>query len=313
MAARSLDLGHVGLLIRNHAKYAIRGGSGMSFVIIAVIVGLVVASVMVDPLDQIRKTYERENGVTIGSDKFMQSVIERGSPIVAWWLDVPTLPPDPVSDVPVMAPPVEFLLRTHPGLLSVMFLVLLALEPFTIAFAGFNQLSGDIANRGLRYILLRTSRVNLILSRFLGTLVFTAVTSFFTMAVVVTFIAMRFDLYSISDLAVWGLWGWAAINLFSLPYLAFCLWISTAITSPFGALALVQLGIGLPIVALKIAKAKLVTASDLSWLERLTPWGWKFDLVHPDMAKVGLAAAVLVGFFVLFMFLAMRNFLRRDL
>ena len=65
-----------------------------------------------------------------------------------------TAPSEAVESVPQL----RFLLREQPALLSVMFLILLALEPFMMGFGGFNQLSGDIANRGLRYLLLRTGR-----------------------------------------------------------------------------------------------------------------------------------------------------------
>jgi hypothetical protein len=308
--ASGLDLGHVGLLIRTHAKYAIRGGSGMSYVLIVIVVGLIVASVLVDPLDAIRQDYERRTGQKIPADTFMEKTLDALSGFVAYWLDAPQSETD-TGSAPVMSPPVAHLLKHRPGLLSVMFLILIALEPFMVAFGGFNQLSGDIANRGLRYMLLRTSRLNVILSRFIGTFVFSAVTSFFTIAVVVTYIAIRFDAYSTGALAAWGLWGWAAINIFSLPYFALCLWISTTIASPFAALALAQLATGLPIVVIKLVKAR--AHGSVEWLDRITPWGWKFDLVHPDAMKVFVAILVMLGFFLLFFLLATRHFLRRDL
>jgi ABC-type transport system involved in multi-copper enzyme maturation permease subunit len=184
-----------------------------------------------------------------------------------------------------------------------------------MAFGGFNQLSGDIANRGLRYLLLRTGRLNIVVSRLLGTLVFSALTSLFTMVVVIAYLAIRYDIYPVGDLVRWGLYGWGVLNLFSLPYLALCTWISTAIASPFGALAIAQLAIGAPIVLIKYSQMMLDRGGrgGMDWLEKLTPWGWKFDLLHPDAGTAGLAAAVMLGFFALFFLLGARHFLKRDL
>jgi hypothetical protein len=106
------------------------------------------------------------------------------------------------------------------------------------------------------------------------------------------------------------------LAIFSLPYISLCTWISTAVASPFGALALAEMAIGGPIVLVKYAKSLVSTYSpdrDVEWMDRLTPWGWKFDLIHPDFAKVLVAVAVLLGFFAVFAALAIRHFLKRDL
>ena len=68
----------------------------------------------------------------------------------------------------------------------------------------------------------------------------------------------------------------------------------------------------MPIVILKQVNT-LGFRGEADWLDRLTPWGWKYDLLHPDFGKVALAAAVMLGFFLLFAFLGTRHFLKRDL
>jgi hypothetical protein len=313
MPATRIDLKHVGLLMRSHAKYAVRGGSGLTFVLLVVILGLTVAGILLNPIDELRKEFEREHGTSISREKFIDGVVQGVSPVIAWWLDAFTTDEDGHRSVDVRNPHVKFLLEDRPALLSVMFLVLVALAPFLMGFGGFNQLSGDIANRGLRYLLLRTSRTNIVIARLLGTFLFSAVTSFFTIAVIVAFLALRYRIYPLGELAGWGVCGWAVLNLFSLPYLALCTWVSTAVASPFAALAVAQMAIGVPIVGIKYAKILLAAHGNLDWLDRLTPWGWKFDLLHPDLAKVALAAAVMIGFFLLFALLGMRQFVKRDL
>jgi hypothetical protein len=304
MAGSRLDLNHVGILMRSHAKYAVRGGSGLSFVLIVVIVGLTVAGFLLDPLDRLRKDLESEHGASIPRDQFVEEIVKNSAPMISWWLD---------SGKEADNAHVRYLLYDRPALLSMMFLVLLFLEPFMMGFGGFNQLSGDIASRGLRFLLLRTSRLSIIVARLLGTFLFSAATSLFTVAVIVAYLAARYQIYPLGDLVGWGLYGWAALNVFSLPYLALCTWISTSVASPFAALAIAQMAIGVPIVAIKYAKTVMPRHVDADWLDRLTPWGWKFDLLHPDPGKVALAAAMMFGFFAIFALLGTRQFLRRDL
>jgi hypothetical protein len=300
MAEARLDLKHVRILMASHAKYAVRGGSGITFVLLVIVLGLVVAGILIDPLDQKRKELERQTGGPVPREQFVSGIVEAMKHFSGFWLGKP--PDDPQ---------VDYLLNERPALLSVMFLILLAFVPFVMGFGGFNQLSGDIGNRGLRYLLLRTSRLNIVISRFLGTFLFAALTSLFTAAVIVMYLSVRYDIYSFGDLAKWGLYCWAMLNLFGLPYLALCTWISTAIGSPFGALALSQVAIYVPIVSIKFMAMN--RAWDVDWLDRLTPWGWRTQLLHPDWSQVGLAAAVLLGFTSLFFFLGARHFLRRDL
>jgi hypothetical protein len=307
MADLRLDPKHVGILLRTHAKYAVRGGSGITFVLIVVVLGLTVASILIDPLDKFRRELEKEHGMTVPRDQLVSRVVEslRNSPVLPYMLG--TSDPN--------APQVNFLLDLKPALLSVMFLILLFAEPFVVGFGAFNQLSGDIANRGLRYLLLRTSRLNIVVARLLGTFLFSALTTLFTMGVIVGYLAIRYGIYPIGDLVTWGLYGWAAVNLFSLPYLALCTWISTTVASPFGALAVAQLSIGVPIVLINYAQlmGSFGESGKLDWLDRLTPWGWKFDLLHPDVGTVATAVGVMLGFFALFFFLGARHFVKRDL
>lgn len=303
MPESRLDLKHVGILMRSHAKYAVRGGSGLTFALIVVVLGLVVAGILIDPLDHERKKLEEKYGQDIPRETFLESVIQGASPLIAYWLGV-----SEESGGEQMT----YLLKDRPALLSVMFLILMTLQPFLMGFGGFNQLSGDIANRGLRYLLLRTGRLNIVLARLAGTFIFAASTSLLTVLMVIGYLALRYDFYKVGDLVTWGLYGWGALSVLSLPYLALCTWISTSVASPFGALAIAEMAIGLPIVAINYAQI-ISTKSKLDWLDRLTPWGWRFDLLNPDLAKVGIAVAVMLGFFLLFAFLGTRHFLRRDL
>ena len=49
------------------------------------------------------------------------------------------------------------------------------------------------------------------------------------------------------------------------------------------------------------------------WLERLLPWGWKYELLSRDAGRRLLASVVMLGFAAAFLWLGGRHFRRRDL
>ena len=82
--------------------------------------------------------------------------------------------------------------------------------PFVISFLAFNQISGDVQNHGLRYLLLRTARCNIFFGRFIGTVLFSTA--------VMAFIASAYALYTVFDnfytAIFFGLiWGLLIFNL----------------------------------------------------------------------------------------------------
>jgi hypothetical protein len=143
--------------------------------------------------------------------------------------------------------------------------------------------------------------------------VFIGIVSLSTIAMIVAYLALRYDLYATSDLVLWGLQGWCAFALFGLPYVCLCTWISSTIDSPFGSLAIVQLLAGVPVVLIKYVNNAILKDHRITWLDRLTPWGWKYEILHPDPMNVATAAAVMLAFAAFFLFLAIRKFDRRDL
>jgi len=136
------------------------------------------------------------------------------------------------------------------------------------------------------------------------------------MLVVILYMYFAFRTDSFTALLTWGLQGWIATLLVSLPYICLCTWMSCLVDSPFVALFLCYLTVGFPIVILKIASwsvAKALRVENLGWLERLTPWGWKYELLHPDWATAGIAAGMMLAFAGFVFLIAVWYFLRRDL
>ena len=161
----------------------------------------------------------------------------------------------------------SYLLDENPALLSVILMTLLMFIPFLACYGGFNQTSGDIQSRGMRYLLLRTERANIFFGRFLGAVAFTAIYLLVVLTIVVLYLALKLKIYDGGALAAWGLQGYVALVIGTLPYLAICSWISAAIDSPFGSLVLCLLLTGLPIVfmlALAGAAGSTTTRSSAS-------------------------------------------------
>jgi hypothetical protein len=297
-----LKAGHVSLVGRFWAKFALRTGGGIVFLLILLLTGLFVAQGYIWPVERMVESKElREaTGGRASSAEILQEVarIKDVRDFVGW-----------VSGGDQEQ--TSYLLDQNPALLSAILMTLMMFIPFLACYGGFNQTSGDIQNRGMRYLLLRTERANIFFGRFLGVVVFTAIYMFVVLAVVVLYLALKLRIYDAGALAAWGVQGYLALVIGALPYLAICSWISAAIDSPFGSLVLCLLLTGLPIVFM-LALAGAVQV-DYDTLVRFLPWGWKHDLLHGEPLKRLLAIGVMLGFTSLFTLLGLRTFHRRDL
>ena len=311
MLGQPIQWSHVTILARAYFRFAIRGGSGLVFLLAFMTIGLSVAGFMIDPLKQqiknARKQVKQQIGgrVEVKDEDLMKPVVQFARPIVAWWVGA--------DETDNKDPLVEHLVIERPPILSAYLVVLFVIVPFTACLGAFNQLSGDIGTKGLRYLLLRTERINIIVARFLGTLLFTAAVTLAVILIVVVYISVNFDSESFGSLLAWGLRGWLATMAFSLPYICLCTLISASIDSPIIALFLCLLTTGFPIIVINIAQTVTQSQLDLEWLDLVTPWGWKFDLLHPSFGKAALAYLIMLISSALLYFLAVWHFLRRDL
>lgn len=295
-----LRAGHVRLIGSYWVRFSVRTGGGLMALLLVLTVGLSVAAMFITPVEELVKA-SPELGHSEGEAVAMVQKLaesEQVVDVVEWITGADE------QDA-------EYLLRGNPALLSVILLVMLMIFPFVACVAGFNQTSGDISTRGLRYLLLRTERPNIFLGRFLGTLGFSALSVGLVIVILGLYVGFKFTFYGFGEISVWLLQGWLAAMFVVMPYLALCAWISGLIDSSFGSLALCLLLAGFPVIFLKLAD--MFIRGDQDWLERLTPWGWKYELLSGDPGKRILAYAVMVGFTVLFLWLGMRAFAKRDL
>ena len=300
-----LNAGHVGLVARFASKFALRTGGGLVFLLLVVISGLIVAWMFIAPVESI---IEREG--------LRQAAAEQGEELTAGRaIDEITKAKEFRDVVQWMTgtdnEQADYLLRENPALLSAFFLVLLLMFPYLACFGGFNQTSGDIQSRGLRYLLLRTERANIFLGRFAGTILFTFIYTAVLVAVLLLYVGLKLKIYSAGALIAWGSQGLFALFLTAMPYIAFCAWMSAAIDSPFGSLILALICTTFSWALIRGFGVPLRYDGD-TWV-RLVPWGWKYDMLSGDLGTRLLAIGVMVGFTALFLVLGLRTFHRRDL
>ena len=182
--------------------------------------------------------------------------------------------------------------------------------PFLVAIGGFNQFSGDVGSRGLRYLLLRTERANIFFGRFIGTTIYTICVVAILVAVVVLYLGGKVGIYGWGELFIWAGWGILALAIVCVPYVALCSWISASIDSPLASLVVSKLVIGFVPAAALIAGMAWEPGG---YLKYLLPWGIQNDLLHPDAGPIVVASAACLGYAVVFLALGYRHFSRRDL
>jgi hypothetical protein len=284
---------HLRLIAASSVKHGIRGGAGLVFTLLTLVAGLSIAAMFITPIEAIQA---KASGAPPGQ-VLHQVVDELGKPAVQWALSA--------DDAQV-----EYLTETKPAIVSAILVVLLFALPFLVSFGAFNQLAGDIQHKGLRYVLLRTERINLFFGRFLGTYVFTLIVLLVLTLILLLYLVFKTAFYPAGEVATWLLQGYLALALLALPYAALCAWISAATDSPFVSLVIGQLVIGFYPLFVYLASKSQPAARFAGYL---MPWALKYDLLHHSPARVGAAAVAMLGFTAAFLLLGARTFQKRDL
>ena len=69
---------------------------------------------------------------------------------------------------------------------------------------------------------------------------------------------------------------------------------------------------GFPVLLLSLVDG-ILAKTDLAWLLKVIPWGWKYELLSGDIGTRLLAYGVMVGFTIVFLYMGVRHFQKRDL
>jgi len=308
MSLRDLRTSHLRLICKYNIRFLLRSGAGIVFTLVAVFVGLTVAHVFLDSVEQLRKTVAEQRGIEISQADFVTDVVnEIGRPAAKWALGEGKDDDEDKKEAEEWA---AFVVDENPALLSAIFLVILFSLPFLVTTGAFNQVSGDIQNKGLRYLLLRTERANIFFGRFIATFLFAVVVMAFLVTTIGLYTALKLDLYSFEEIFRLSTLALVGLIALSLPYVALCSWLSSSIASPFGSLIVSQLVVILIPAFAKIAALKWEAGSYIAFL---IPWGIKFHFLHPDWQVRLLTVAACLGYTAVFLALGYRKFSRRDL
>lgn len=282
---------HLKLIATSHIRNSLRSGSGVIFLVLSMIVGLVLAGIAVAPIEALVKNAGKAGGMA-----FDEAVQDYGPKLLGTFVDA-------------SADQMRYLLSSKPALISLFLILLMAFLPFLAALSGFNQTSGDIGSRGLRYLLLRTERANIFFGRLIGTYVFTLVVITVIIAVVGLYVIIKVEFYPAGDVILWLLRGWLACAIFIMPWIALTSWISASMDMPFLSLLVSQLGLLVWVILVAVMKGRLEEAGYAAYA---TPWGFKWWLLHSSPEMFLLGAVIMLAFTALFTFLGLRTFHRRD-
>ncbi len=330
MSLRMVNKRHIRLISLYWIRYAVRSGAGLVFLMIALLFGLSAAQSVVAPIE-LMIAHQTEKGHTAKPDEIVATIVRRGRPIIQWVLGskvqhgsvslagMQQFQPSTQTSRTKQAglekrPPADqwtsFLLDERPALLSVIFFILMFGMPLLIPFIAFNQISGDAQTLGLRYVLLRTERVNIFLGRFLGTAIFSVLVMALIIVTIALYLAIKVNIYPTILLAAWSLRGFVTLAILILPYIALCSWISASVDSSFFSLTLSNMVIGGVLLGAYVGRLAWEPAI---YLKYALPWGLQNHLLHPELThSVGTALACL-GYTAVFLLLGCRHFEKRDL
>jgi hypothetical protein len=311
-------------LISGHAlRHSMRSGSGLVFVLLALFFGLSVAHIIISPIEALSsqgtvssqgdRASPGQGFLPSGSAADVERQIVGLARNVVFWALAPSESDDPAEQRAAEVKTerwVDFVLDERPALLSAILFIVVFGMPLLISFGAFNQTSGDIGNRGLRYQLLRTDRANIFYGRFLATAILTAAAQALVVAIVALYLGLKIQIYDGMAIAGWSLQGYLALVFLSMPYVAVCAWISAGNDSPMVSLVLCKLAIG---GVLLVAVLGQFAWEPLYYVNYLLPWGIQNNLLAPDASTVALTAAACVGYTAVYVWLGARKFRTRDL
>jgi ABC-type transport system involved in multi-copper enzyme maturation permease subunit len=326
MNLKTINIAHIRLISLYWSRFAVRSGSGLVYLMIALVFGLSVAHIIIMPVERLMALQKKQTGQT-NPQAINKAIIDIGQPIIQFVLGIKTFeqvakeaavtqmsPPNDIStsaqSTPGFDPWTDFLIEKKPALLSVIFLILIFGMPFVISFLAFNQISGDVQNHGLRYLLLRTERCNIFFGRFIGTALFSTVVMAIIIATITFYLGMKTRLYPVPDLAIWAVQGFLALAILMIPYIAVCSLISASVNSPFLSLVLAKVVIAGVLLTAILGSFAWKPAKYILYA---LPWGWQNNLIHPAPAHWLGAVLASLAYTAFFLTLGYIRFETRDL
>ena len=129
-------------------------------------------------------------------------------------------------------------------------------------------------------------------------------------ATITFYLGVRTRIYPAMELIGWAAWGFVALAILMVPYIAVCSLISASVRSPFLSLVLAKVIIAGTLI---LALAGSIAWKPAKYLLYALPWGWQSQLLHPNVLHWGGAALACLAYTAVFLGAGYYHFRKRDL
>ena len=217
-------------------------------------------------------------------------------------------------------------LKKLPLVLLVVFKLTTIFLPLFIALMGFDQISGEIGPRSIRYLVVRARRSSIVLGKFAAQAGLLALLTFvcvLAMSIVGKLVDTEFTL---GAMALTVLRFWVTALMFSLAYLGLTSLCSSLFRTPAVSLVINLIALfGIWFVGAvgdwyrlpgeasdNFSISSLKPESSVGYVRYVSVWHYAGDLLHPAFSKVAVASLAHLGFAVFFLGLSYLVLRSRD-
>jgi ABC-2 type transport system permease protein len=189
----------------------------------------------------------------------------------------------------------EYLSGIPPSILFAYYFSLLTV-PALVLLMGFDQVSGELAHRSVRYVAFRARRTAWVVGKALGQAVLLAALSLASNLVVLAFAAFLTKTFAFADDVTWVLHLWALTAAYGLAYVSLVTLVSSAFREPFLAL-----GVGASALFGLWVLGLLSHTDELHNVRYVLPGFYANTLLNAELATSLGSVAVLLGFGLFFL------------
>jgi ABC-2 type transport system permease protein len=207
------------------------------------------------------------------------------------------------------------MLLALPFTLLIVYKLTLIFLPLLITLMGFDQVSGEISTKSIRYLAVRVRRSSIILGKFLAQASVLALLTFVCISIMVAVPLWLDEDFAVAKAATTLLKLWGCAMVFSLAYMALASLCSAAFRQPPVSLAINMIVLFMIwFVALignllqipgeavsSISVSSMKTESVFAYIRYLSVWNYAPDLIHPKLERFAAAGAAHVGFAMIFL------------
>lgn len=289
-----MNLREAKIVTRFDYRNLVRSAPGVTFLILYLYVAINLGAWLAE---QLRGSNMLGTGAHVDAETARQATNTLLSRIVSWFLGGQ-------EEV------VRFLVYDRPVAMSAFFLLSLLIMPILVMFLSFNQISGYVSRRSIRYIVPKTGRLELYLGLFASNLLFFSLVSGALTAVMTVGWVLASKDVGMGMVVGYSLRILVAVWLSCIPIIAFMSMMAAMTGSP---VATVFLGIGAYAVVLLAGyfmSAQTVWGKIFYYVLPLEPKYW---FAYPGVGRFLGATALMLGYAVAYLSLGWLFLRRRNL